>query len=97
MPPRPAAPKTFDEVIQRYQGQLVYCYDKARQDVPTLEGRLVMGWRIEGGLVADTPSAIEDTVGSPVLADCVARKIRRWQFPQEMTGEFSWPFVFRPK
>jgi hypothetical protein len=83
--------------VQRYQGQLQYCYEKQLKVVPTLEGRVEIGWNVTNGLVSSGPYIVANTTGDAELADCVIKKIRRWEFPPDVSGEMSWPFVFTQK
>ncbi|MEQ1503627.1 MAG: AgmX/PglI C-terminal domain-containing protein [Myxococcota bacterium] len=83
--------------VGRYQGQLQYCYEKEMKVDPTLEGRIEVGWSVSGGLVSSAPYIIANTTGNQALADCVVKKIRRWEFPPDVQGGMSWPFLFKPK
>lgn len=83
--------------VKRYAGQLQYCYEKVLKVDPTLEGRVEIGWSVAGGVVRGMPFVIANTTESGELADCVVKKIRRWEFPPDVEGEMSWPFLFRSK
>jgi hypothetical protein len=83
--------------VQRYQGQLQYCYEKQLKVSPSLEGRVEIGWSVSSGLVSSGPYIVANTTGDAELADCVIKKIRRWEFPPDVSGEMSWPFVFTQK
>lgn len=84
--------------VRKYTGQLQYCYEKVLKVDPTLEGRVEVGWRVQGGLVVGSPFVIANTTGNGELADCVVKKIRRWEFPPDVEGEISaWPFLFQQK
>ncbi len=83
--------------VQRYQGQLTYCYEKQLKVVPTLEGRVEIGWSVNNGIVSSGPYIVANTTGDADLADCVIKKIRRWEFPPDVSGEMSFPFVFSHK
>ncbi|MBX2800302.1 MAG: AgmX/PglI C-terminal domain-containing protein [Myxococcales bacterium] len=84
-------------VVQKYSGQLTYCYEKRLKVVPTLEGRIEVGWSVSGGSVVGSPYIIFNGTGDAELADCITKKIRRWSFPQDVDGELSWPFAFQAK
>jgi len=64
---------------------------------PTLEGRVEVGWAVSAGTVTGAPYIIANTTGNAELADCVMKKIRRWEFPADVEGDVSWPFAFKPK
>lgn len=83
--------------VKKYAGQLMYCYEKLLKVDPTLEGRVEVGWTVGNGLVSGTPYIIANTTENAELADCVVKKIRRWEFPPDVAGEMSWPFLFQQK
>ncbi|MEN0062919.1 MAG: AgmX/PglI C-terminal domain-containing protein [Myxococcota bacterium] len=84
-------------VVKRYSGQLTYCYEKRLKAVPTLEGRVEVGWMVVSGKVDGAPWIIYNGTNDAELADCITKKIRRWQFPSDVDGELSWPFAFQAK
>lgn len=84
-------------VVRRYTGQLTYCYEKRLKAVPSLEGRIEVGWSVSGGGVSGAPYIIFNGTGDAELADCITKKIRRWRFPDDVEGELSWPFAFQAK
>lgn len=84
-------------VVRRYTGQLTYCYEKRLKAVPTLEGRIEVGWSVSGGSVVGSPYVIFNGTGDAELADCITKKIRRWSFPDDVEGDLSWPFAFQAK
>ena len=83
--------------VKRYAGQLQYCYEKELKVDPTLEGRVEVGWEVREGKVSGMPFVIANTTESGSLADCVVKKVRRWQFPEDVEGGMSWPFIFKQK
>jgi hypothetical protein len=83
--------------VNRYAGQLLYCYEKVLKVDPTLEGRVEVGWQVSAGVVTGAPYIIANTTSNAELADCVMKKIRRWEFPADVEGDVSWPFAFKPK
>ena len=82
------------ETVQKYAGQLQYCYEKQLKDDPALAGRVEVAWTVSDSEASDV-RVISDTVGSPGLTDCIETKVRRWQFPEGIEGDVSWPFVFQ--
>lgn len=83
--------------VSKFSGQLQYCYEKQLKAVPSLEGRIEVGWSVSNGLVTGSPYIISNTTGDAELADCVTKKIRRWTFPADVEGDMSWPFLFQQK
>jgi hypothetical protein len=90
-------PTSVGDVVGTYAGQLQYCYEARLKVVPNLGGRVEMAWTVEDGSAVGTPYVVVNTTGDGELADCVARKIRRWRFPADVEGDATYPFVFRPK
>jgi hypothetical protein len=84
------------KTVRRYAGQLKYCYEQRLKANPDLEGRVSLTWTVEGGTVIDVYVGANNT-GDSTLADCMARKVKRWKFPADVEGEITWPFVFRAK
>jgi len=83
--------------VSRYSGQLQYCYEKVLKVDTSLEGRIEVSWTIKGGTVSAEPVIISNSTGNAELADCVVKKIRRWEFPPDVEGDMSWPFLFQQK
>lgn len=83
--------------VDRYSGQLQYCYEKVLKIDPTLDGRIEVRWKVADGLVVGMPVILANTTNNAELADCVVKKIRRWEFPQDVKGDMSWPFLFQQK
>lgn len=81
--------------VKRGSGQLKYCYEKRLKVIPTLEGRVEVEWTVEAGEVQSVAILANET-GDSELAACIKGKIRRWSFPDDLEGTFSWPWVFRP-
>lgn len=84
-------------VVKRYAGQLKYCYEKRLLDNPNLEGRVEIGWTVLDGKVEGL-YVVSNSTGDGELANCIMKKVRRWTFPAEISGDIpSWPFVFTAK
>jgi hypothetical protein len=83
--------------VAKFAGQLQYCYEKQLKVVPTLEGRIEVGWSVAGGAVTGKPYVVSNTTNDAELADCVTQKIRRWTFPADVEGDMSYPFLFQLK
>jgi hypothetical protein len=82
------------KVVKRYAGQLKYCYERRLKEVPSLAGRVEVGWFVSGGAVEGL-TIVLNTTRDDELGDCIKNKIRRWQFPEDVEGDVSWPFVFK--
>jgi len=83
--------------IARYAGQLNYCYEKRLKALPNLAGRVELAWYVAGGEVEGTPMIVVNSTQDAELAECIQRKIRRWNFPADFEGDVSYPFIFQAK
>ncbi len=82
------------DTIRRYAGQLQYCYEARLRQVPNLNGRVEIGWSVYGGKVEGV-YVVSNSTHDTELADCIQKKLRNWQFSEDIEGDLSWPFVFR--
>jgi hypothetical protein len=82
--------------VKRYTGQLQYCYESRLKQVPSLAGRVEVGWTVAGGAV-ESLYVVSNSTGDAELASCITRRIRRWSFPDSVEGDITWPFVFAAK
>jgi hypothetical protein len=83
-------------VVNRNAGTLKACYEDRLNKNPSLAGRLEVDWNVSHGRVTSASASI-NTTNDAEFAACVERKITRWQFPETVTTEISWPFIFRAK
>ncbi|MDP2340784.1 MAG: AgmX/PglI C-terminal domain-containing protein [Deltaproteobacteria bacterium] len=90
----------IQRVVSRSMSQIKYCYERELNRDPSLKGKLVMSWTIDGkGLVASVV-VVENTIGAPggaAVAACVSRITQRWTFPAPKGGgvvNITYPFVF---
>lgn len=82
------------DTIARYSGQLRYCYELRLKAHPSLQGRVEVEWTVQHGAVQASRVLFNDT-GDDDLASCITRRLASWRFHEGLTGELSWPFVFR--
>jgi TonB family protein len=80
-------------VVRAHLNEVRFCYERALQSHPSLQGRAVTRFVIGyDGRV--TSSQIASSTVSPEVDACVAQAIARWQFVPRCVGEVSYPFVF---
>ncbi|MFQ5597573.1 MAG: AgmX/PglI C-terminal domain-containing protein [Nitrospiria bacterium] len=91
----------YDEiarVVEKYKGGLIFLYNKALRNKPTLKGTLTVEFSIaENGRVVEahiTTSTLHDAG----LEQAVAKRIKMWKFPKLYKGIIvvTYPFVFFP-
>jgi TonB family protein len=86
------------QVIQRNRGQIRYCYESQLNRHPELSGKVAIRFTIasEGNVV--TSSVAQSTAGNSELEQCVASRVRGWQFPRPKGGGHvvvTYPFLFK--
>ncbi len=86
-------------VIASHQSEVKYCYEKELQHDGKLQGAVTVSFTIGAeGTVSDA-AAEENTVPNPEVADCMLKRIRRWEFPRLQGGgtlDVSFPWIFKP-
>ena len=83
----------------RARGSIVRaCYETQLLSAPTLQGKLTAQWTIGGDGSVQGEKAVNDTLNSNAVGDCVMRAIHRIRFqaPEAGTCVIQWPFVFSP-
>lgn len=88
--------ENVESVVRKRSGQLQYCYEEQLRSDPSLGGRVEVQWNVANQRVTAV-SVINNTTGNDALAQCIAKKIKRWRFDSETEGSVSWPFVFRKR
>jgi len=90
------APQEFGAIkrtLRRYNGQIRYCYEHRIKIDSSLSGRIEIGALVEAGEIVDLWTNSNTTHDSE-LERCILKRVRRWHFPTEASGELSWPYVF---
>ena len=89
--PRPASNQSYDaraplHIIDKLSMTINYAYRKARSANPTVAGRLFVRCKMdeEGNLTASEVLALDPEV--EIVAASVRDKVRRWNFPETVTG-----------
>ncbi len=81
------------DVLRARRRDIQDCRDRAARERPGLAGRVTLRLGVLGGRVAAV-EVTEDTLGAPMLAQCLARRARSWRFPDATTGTLSLPLAF---
>lgn len=83
-------------VIQANVGQLRYCYESRLKVNSRLAGRVEVGWTIENRRAVGI-YVVANTTDDAELADCIVRRLARWDFPDGADGDVDgYPFIFSP-
>ncbi len=74
------------------------CYETQLLAHPDLAGKVTLQWTVGADGHVSGDKTVEDTMGNPVVSDCVLRVLRRIQFavPEAGVCVVRWPVVFHP-
>lgn len=85
---------SVDSVIRQRSGQLQACYEEQLRGNPGLSGRIEVQFNIRNGRVTAV-EVIGNTSGNKALGDCIAQRVRRWRFGEDVNGPLTWSWMFR--
>lgn len=88
----------IQRVVRRNRNAVRYCYEKALQTRPDLEGKVRVKFVVGADGRVLTAAAIESTMGIGEVDACIARQVNQWQFPAVRGGGavvVTYPFLFR--
>jgi len=84
-------------IIRRHINEVKFCYERELTRTPNMEGRVMVNFTIgpTGGVVASIVQS--STLGNPVVEQCIAAALRRWEFPRPQGGivVVTYPFVLK--
>ena len=84
--------------IRTKKNQYRTCYEAALQTRRGLEGKIRMDFIVGPNGDVISAKASENTMGTPEVANCIARRMRTWTFPRPRGGgivKVTYPFLFR--
>jgi hypothetical protein len=85
-------------VINRHQGEIIYCYEKGLQVKSNLAGRINSKFTINGGGRVAMASVASSSLSDATVEGCIMNRLRSWQFPKPIGGvnvKVQYPFVLR--
>ncbi len=84
-------------VVRHHLPQVRACYGRAFKDVSP-GGTVEIGFAIDRGGHAQNVRTETNTTDSVELARCLEARVREWQFPRPVGGDYEliYPFVFAP-
>ena len=96
LPPSP----TLEQVLRVVNSNLhaiQACYERALMTNPTMSGRIAFDWTVATNGRVKNVRVRSSTLENPKVANCIAKKIKRWKFPRPKGGEatITFPFLFR--
>ena len=84
-------------IIRRHLNEVKFCYEKELTRNPNLQGRVMVQFTISptGSVVASIVQS--STMGNPIVEQCIAGAVRRWEFPKPQGGivVVTYPFVLK--
>ncbi|MFS4460349.1 TonB family protein [Bdellovibrio sp. HCB2-146] len=69
-------------VINRHQGQIVYCYEKGLQAQPSIGGRVAVDFVIGPNGRITKAKVAQSSLGSRYVENCMIERMKSWQFPR---------------
>jgi hypothetical protein len=94
-PGEPTFKTQLEPYVQEYAGQVKYCYETQIKSDEALHGRVEIAMVVGEGRM-QSATIVLNTTGDAALGECIAKKVGTWRFPQELSGETVYPFVFEP-
>ena len=88
----------IDQVIQRHQGQLRFCYEQGLQASSKLAGRVTVHFVIGGYGNVNHADISGSSMHSKPVESCVLAKLKSWKFPTPRNGvlvKVNYPFNFK--
>ncbi|MBX3040337.1 MAG: AgmX/PglI C-terminal domain-containing protein [Bdellovibrionaceae bacterium] len=86
-------------VINRNQGQIIYCYEQGLQNENgNLRGRVTVDFVINGSGRVSTARVSQTSLRSKMVENCMISKLRTWQFPRPVGNvnvDVAYPFELR--
>jgi pSer/pThr/pTyr-binding forkhead associated (FHA) protein len=85
-------------VVQANIGQIKHCYERQLIVDPNIFGKVVANWTINKDGLVSVSSIKTSTMNSKPVENCIAGKIKNWNFPKPKGGGqvlVSYPFMFK--
>ena len=73
-----------------------FCYEKQLAKNPSLNGKIVVKWVINGEGAVTAAQIVETQMHNADVENCIATKVRTWNFPKPKGGGIvviNFPFV----
>ncbi len=85
-------------VIHSHLAEVRYCYESAMIKNPSVQGKLVVDFIIQGGGNVKSGKINSSTVGDASLDQCILSHLFKWKFPKPTGGvdvAIVYPFIFK--
>jgi hypothetical protein len=95
---QPLAPETIRLVIRSHFSAISGCYERAIDERPGAEGKLVLEWEINAGGEVENPRLAEAGEKIRMAAPCLLDLAKDWRFPRPAPDQgvvtVRYPFYF---
>lgn len=93
--------EVIQKVVKAQRQPVRDCYEKARKELPSLQGDLVIHFTLdpEGKVKAIEVNQPRTTLKSPAVSECAMKVIKGLSFPPSSRGmetEVNYPYNFKP-
>jgi hypothetical protein len=91
-------PEVVQRIVRQHFGRFRLCYDHARNDDPSLRGRIAVRFVVEHHGAVRNPALVESDVKHARMVDCVVNAFRAIPFPEPEEGRVRvlYPIEFTP-
>lgn len=89
------SPDLIQGAVRPHMGEVRFCFQKAQQHNPSLEGRVFVRFTVTPDGQVATSDVESSTIDHPAVEKCLTSAVRRWTFPKPSgggTATVSWPF-----
>ena len=85
------------DVALSSMGQVRACYERALKTSPSLQGKIVVDWKVAPSGHVTRASVQTDQIGDKGLQACILETVKSWTFPESgRSTPVSFPFTLRP-
>lgn len=86
----------IQRVVNARKRGVQYCYEKALQANPELQGKVTINFRVALNGSVQKVLIERSTIGNKTVESCIKRQVMRWKFPKPDGGicAIKYPFVF---
>ncbi len=89
-------PAAISAVVQRYQSDLLACYEVDAAKGSAISGTVITKVEISGNGAVISASTQSSTLRSPGAEACIAARFKSMSFPSGAAGTISFPLGFEP-
>lgn len=89
-------PDLISSIIKRYLPQIQHCYEQGLVKVPTIKGKVTVGFVISGEGIVTKPKIVDSDLNHTPTEVCIIGKVATWKFPRPKGGGtvgVKYPFI----